>query len=394
MKKGSRIFVLLLVFASLLSTLLPGVSRADEGEVRLIALNIGKADCMLLLWEDRAYLIDAGWEQTYPALEAALEQCGVTHLNGVFLTHCHKDHTGGLMPLAQSGVAVDAWYAARIYYDVKEDKHPAQLAAAVRGQEVVWLEAGDEIDAGGGAAFRILGPLTVNETNENNNSLVMRFSSPQGSILLAGDMKEDEEYELLSANAFSAADVLKVGHHGDNKATTQDMLRIVRPKASLILTSTQEEHDTPAPATLSRLAAVGSRVYVSQDARDAVMITLKNGEPTVEDVAWAGLPPRIENLKLTISLEQDLLTLQNLGQDTAILTDCYLYSSRGDERLALPKLTLAPGESYAVGSRTTTDSYDLLWDKKRVWNQKKLDLAVLYDACGRALARTDNGLEE
>ena len=163
-----------------------GTVKGGESEVRFTCLNIGKGDCMLLQWEDQAYLIDAGYSQTWKALETALAQCGVTHLNGVFLTHCHKDHVGGVYGLAQSDVTVDAWYAPALYYTMNADVHPAQWAAEYQGKTVTWLRAGDVVGAGEGYTFTVLGPLSVNQDNENNNSLVMRFASPAGSILLAG----------------------------------------------------------------------------------------------------------------------------------------------------------------------------------------------------------------
>lgn len=399
MKVLTRILAFFLLLAGIVSWSLPGVPQADlqedAGTLRLIALNIGKADCLLLMWEDQAYLIDAGYEQNYPAVETLLNQYGVTHLNGVFLTHCHKDHFGGLMALAQSKIAVDFWYAPEIYYDVKPGQHPAALAAASRGMPVTYLKAGDEIAAGDAGSFRVLGPVTVNEENENNNSLVLRFSCPAGSILLAGDMKDDEEYDLLRAGAFEKTDVLKVGHHGDSKATTLNMLRAVQPKVSLILTSTQEEIDTPARGVLSRLAAAGSQVYVSQDAHDAWQVTLRDGKITVDDVIWQNVPARSEGVSLRMDVNNDLLTILNSSSVLLSLEGCVLYSSRGDDLLTLPSdAAVAPGGQYTVGSRATRGDSDCLWNIKRVWHQKKLDIAILYDAFGRPLACTDNGFPE
>ena len=141
------------------------ISESADASVQLLCLNIGKADCMLLLYGGNAYLIDTGYEQTWPALETALSQFHITHLNGVFLTHCHEDHQGGLIPLAKSEIPVDTWYAARIFYDQKESKHPAKLAAAERGEEVTWLDAGTVIPVGKDAGFTVLGPLSVNTDN-------------------------------------------------------------------------------------------------------------------------------------------------------------------------------------------------------------------------------------
>ena len=379
---------------SLLFSMIPGVSENDDGAVRLVCLNIGKADCSLLLYQDEAYLIDAGYEQTYAALETALSQYGINHLNGVFLTHCHKDHEGGLLSLAQSDIQVDAWYASRIYYDVKESKHAAVLAAAERGQEVTWLDAGDKIKVGADASFTVLGPLSVNTDNENNNSLVMRFSSPQGSILFTGDMKEDEEYELLAAGVFSACDILKAGHHGDNKATTKELLSVVRPKAAVIFTSTQEEPDTPAASTIKRLDKVNCKVYVSQEWQDALLLTLKSGNVQAEDILWDGVPVMQKGVSLSIDMENDTLTIFNGGNEPLLLNGCVLYSSKGDDALSLADAVVQPGQAYVIGSKATTGDMDCKWNVKRIWHQNKFDAAVLYDVYGRAIARTNNGLSE
>ena len=392
MKKS--IFSFLFCLCLILTGCQPVFSESADTSAQLLCLNIGKADCMLLLYGGDAYLIDTGYEQTWPALETALSQFGITRLNGVFLTHCHEDHQGGLMPLAKSDIAVDAWYASRIFYDQKESKHPAKLAAAERGQEVTWLDAGAVIPVGSDASLTVLGPLSVNTDNENNNSLVMRFDSPQGSILLAGDMKEEEEYELLDAGVLTPCDLLKVGHHGDSKATSKDFLEAVRPKAAIILTSTAEEPDTPANSTVRQLDRIGCQVYVSQEFHDAALFTLSGGKVSVENVAWQGVPARMENVRLSIDTAQDTVTLSNTGSDAFSLSGFTIYSTKGNDLLALPDVTLPSGGQYVIGSGETTVNTNLTWRKKRVWNDSKFDMGILYDAFGRPIACADNGIAE
>ena len=372
----------------------PGCAAEESEDVRLLCLNIGKADCMLLFWQDQVYLIDTGLEQTWPALETALSQYGVEHLNGVILTHCHKDHAGGMLALSESDIQVDAWYASPVYFSTEAEAHPAVLAAANRGQSVTWLNAGDVIDCTGGASFTALGPLSLDPENENNNSLVLRFSSPAGSILLAGDMKTEEEEDLLAAGKLTACDVLKCGHHGDNNATGEDLLSVVRPKAALILTSTPEEPDTPAASTVKRLIRAGCKIYVSQEYSDAFLLTLSNGNIDVQDVKWTGVPEAVKGLSLSIDLANDAVTIRNESKSAVTLKDCLLFSSRGGEICALPEITLPAGASYVIGSNTTKIQTDYVWNDKKIWHKSKRDMAILYDAYGRPLACTDNGLEE
>ena len=85
-----------------------GMTGAEEEsmELSLYAINVRKADALLLRSGKTAYLIDTGTEDSYPALRNALQAEGITSLDGVILTHTHKDHTGGLEYLLDSGIEI------------------------------------------------------------------------------------------------------------------------------------------------------------------------------------------------------------------------------------------------------------------------------------------------
>ena len=366
----------------------------EKGGVRLAALNVGKGDCLLLMIGDAAYLIDAGYDYTYNLLAEALRQYGVTRLNGVFLSHCDKDHYGGLMPLACGGIAVDAWYAAAIYYDVKEGQHPMELAAAARGDTVQYLNAGDTLTLAEGAALRVVGPLTVNTTNENNNSLVFYVDTAEGSLLFTGDMKLEEEYILLEAGVIEHADLLKVPFHGDNTASSDSFVDRVSPAAALICTSTAQEPDTPASSILKRYSRAGAEVYVTQDYEWGVELTLSGGRVAVQALTW-DLPDYSGSVQAAIDAPQDLLTLRNTGSEDISLAGWIVLSTKGEDCFALPEDAVLPaGGTYTIGTKTTDTQVDLKLDIKRLWHKSKLDQCQLYDASGRLTAVTDNGMPE
>ena len=157
-------------------------------EVSLFAVNVGKGDALLLRVGAWTGLIDTGKARAMGRVARALEMLGIEHLDAVFLTHTDKDHAGGLEWLARSDIVVDMWYASAMFIGVKETKHPAVKAAAMRGQEVCWLQRGDEVQLEGGTVLRVLAPASLSEDKDNNNSLVMMLKSDQGRILLTGDM--------------------------------------------------------------------------------------------------------------------------------------------------------------------------------------------------------------
>ena len=121
---------------------------ASRTEVSLVSINVGKADCHLLYVDDQVYMVDTGAAKSWGMVSRALKCLNVMRLNGVILTHTDKDHAGGILALASSDLPVDGWYSAAYFTDVKEKKHPAVKAAALRDTTVQWLQAGDSIPAG------------------------------------------------------------------------------------------------------------------------------------------------------------------------------------------------------------------------------------------------------
>ncbi len=275
------------IVASLLSVLmvLPGGGIAETGtdipEMSLYAVNVGKADALLLRSGESAYLIDTGTEDSWPALLKALQAEEITHLDGVILTHTHKDHAGGLKYLLESGIETDRVYASG-YYNKKEKKHPAVQALKDTGREVIWLLSGDSLPLDGGT-LEVLGPLTHDEEKENNNSLVLLATGGGGTMLLAADMEFPEEESLMRAGLIPHADILKVGNHGNPDATGEAFLEAVSPRAAVFSTDSAEEPDTPAPRIVNWLNRHGAAVYQTQNTQSGVLITLKDGEITAEE---------------------------------------------------------------------------------------------------------------
>ena len=256
--------------------------QTEEPEMSLLAINVRKADALLLRCGQSAYLIDTGIKKNSDILLAVLRKEGITKLTGVILTHTHADHTGGLKALLESEIVVENIYTSKYYVLKKEDgKHPVEKATKKTDHEINYLVSGDTLPLDGGK-LTVLGPLELNEDAENNNSLVILAEGGGGSILLTGDMEFPEEDSLLKAGLIPHADVLKVGNHGEGDATSNAFVNALQPSLAVISTNTEDEPDTPDPRVLKLLDDNKIPVLITQDANEGVLITLRNGEITTE----------------------------------------------------------------------------------------------------------------
>ena len=275
----------ILLWVLLAALLLPAAegARAEAQELSLLAINVRKADALLLRSGECAYLIDTGTKKSADTLLRVLREEGVTRLTGVILTHTHADHTGGLKALLESEIAVEKIYASRYYVLKKEDgKHPVEKAVKKQEEacEVAWIAAGDTLPLDGGT-LTVVGPLEMN-SEENSNSLVLLAEGSGGSILLTGDMEFPEEDSLLGAGLIPRADVIKIANHGEEDATGEELIDAVQPKLAVISTNTEDEPDTPDPRVLRLLASREIPVLVTQDTENGILVTIRDGEITTE----------------------------------------------------------------------------------------------------------------
>lgn len=363
----------------------------DPGEgVWMYVLSIGKADAILLHADGHTVLIDTGYDYSRGRILSGMAKMGVTALDAVFITHLDNDHTGGLTWLAESDLSVGAWYASAMYMGVKKKAgHPVTEAAALRGDSVVFLQAGDRVSLGS-AVLKVLAPLEAAEDKENNNSLVMMLESQEGKILLTGDIEYPAESLLMKSGANLKCDVLKVANHADDDTNSPAFTQKASPSVAVISTSSAEKASTPDPTVVRLLQAQGASVYVTEACTGGILVRLKGGVPAV---SLLDAPAPNTGVRLVSAVPgDDLITL--LSDSDVDLSGWYLLSNRGNEMFIFPEDTvIRAGETLTVGTRSSPDgTWDLFWNEKKVVQPKKEDVFTLYDAAGNAVSSVSNGL--
>lgn len=267
--------ILLLLVVVLMIT----VASPAFAAVEMLAANVGKGDALLIRTGDYVCLIDTGKKDAQDAIEDALDFWDVQALDAVFITHTDKDHTGGLKWLRKSDLEIRAIYASKYHPDTTRKKHQAVKTAEKLGLEVNWLGAGEAIPMGNsGAVLRVLAPAMEVPGNEDDNSLVMMLESPDGRMLLSGDMERAEESLLLQSGADLKCDVLKVPNHADSDACSKALISACGAKIAVISTSTKEKTDTPDPTVLKNLKKAGYETYITQECKLGVYVSMNGGE--------------------------------------------------------------------------------------------------------------------
>ena len=257
--------------------LLAGCAAAPAEEARVFFIDVGKGDAALIMAEDGNYLVDAGPKDAWERVAAALAHFEVNKLDGVFLTHGDKDHSGGLKELARSDIGIAAWYASDLYdLDADVDEHPAEEAAQIRGQNAVYLSAGEKV-----GPFTVLGPLT-RDKDDDNNSLVLMLETSRGRALLTGDMKFDEEEEILSSGRSLQSDLIKIAHHGNSDATSDHLIEAAAPRVAVVSTDSEERLELPDRRVVRLLEEKSIPLYSTWRSGGGVLVTLQGADTAAE----------------------------------------------------------------------------------------------------------------
>ncbi len=357
----------------------PSAVNADTddsiGVFKLDFITIGKGDAFLLSTpQGQHYLMDTGKAQDYPQIARFLRVQGIAKLDGIFLSHGHKDHAGGLAPIMEAFPTTSVYLSGKD--SVSYTEIDARTITSEMGGTLCELSGGETLDLGGVTA-QIWIPAQPDFSNENNNSMILRLTHGTNTFLLMGDAELEEEALLMDSGFPLQSDVLKLGHHGETDATSYEFLRKVSPSIGLIPGNKTENPDSVNPLISGYLKKEHVSFYYSEG--DTLEIASDGTHLDLRRIPDGELP---SNLTLHFSLvdrENQSVTIRNDGSTQADLAGCTLISQRGDEVYLFPDQTLLdPGAEITVVCQDSSHTGQLIWNQNSVW-KKKGDTALLYD---------------
>ena len=246
-------------------------------------IDVGQGDAALVVCDGKTMLIDGGKPRASSIIYTYLKNLNIDYLDYIVASHADDDHIGGLSaPLAKMKVgnvlAPETEADTRSYESLKNK-------SAEQGLTITHPKAGEHL-AFGSSDIAFYGPITEDDSDRNNGSIVMKITYGETSFLFTGDAEREEEQQILNAGFDLSATVLKVGHHGSKNSTTYPFLRAIMPKYAVISVG-ENSYGHPTEDTLSRLRDAGAKVYrtdmqgdiiAASDGKTVTITTKKNGD--------------------------------------------------------------------------------------------------------------------
>ena len=239
--------------------LLPSYLQAQT--LSLHVLDVGEGQAVLLQKNQRAILIDTGHAGQARQVLERMKALGITTLDYVILTHLHPDHASGFFRIAEAFPRVQVLDSCQPIADnaTPDIMRWVQQALEQHGNRQC-VKADDRLQWQDSSITVLWPPAKPSiDANLNHNSLVLQIEYRDQTVLIMGDADKAAESELITAGRIMPADVLVVGHHGSDFASTEAFLEIVRPRYALISSNANNFRGYPSPRTVARLERFSDR---------------------------------------------------------------------------------------------------------------------------------------
>lgn len=244
-----------------------------EGELQMHTIDVGQGDSILLCEGENTMLVDSGTKANGKKVVEYLNALGINKIDVLVATHPHDDHMGGMAEIIKN-FEIGTLYA----LDHSEDNITTiwyqEFLDAVINKNVNWVfpKVGDQIKLGQIIA-EVIAPQEKDETNLNNNSIVLRVSFGNTDILLTGDTEKEAEQALVKQNIDLKSEVLKVAHHGSDSSSTKTFLEKVKPQYAIISAKKGNTYGHPKQRVMDLLQDLSTKVYRTDEQGTIIMKT-------------------------------------------------------------------------------------------------------------------------
>ncbi len=213
-----------------------------------------------------AILVDGGSSDNSGLYEYTLEPFlmskGVSRLDCAIVSHCDADHISGLRALLEKGkIKVDTLYMPDIQEPDEAYLELCELAEkSGSGVEVIYC--GMKLTSGSTEITCLYPRQGGTGYDRNGNSTVLVVEDKDFSMLLTGDIGEEQEKELCGAvSEYAPFDVLKAAHHGSKYSGSYDFILAADPDSAVISCGEGNMYGHPHEEALERLRALGVLIY-------------------------------------------------------------------------------------------------------------------------------------
>ena len=285
-----RAVLTVIVLLSLIDVSYWALRGYANDKLRVTFLDVGQGDCALIEFpRGKTMLIDGGGlygdfdvgERIVAPFLWKRRLLGVDYL---VLTHPQPDHYKGFSFIAQHFRVHEFWHNGT---QTRSSTYQ-QLLDVIRDRGIRNVQVADGFSTTvANSQIEILHPprelMSTGRKKKawlNNNSVVVKVTHGDHSVLFTGDIQWEAEARLLRERKDVRAHVIKVPHHGSLSSSSYYFVRAVSPRCAIMSLGFKNRFRFPSQQVLRRYEALDCRV-LRTDRDGAIALTTDGKELTL-----------------------------------------------------------------------------------------------------------------
>ena len=284
MKFWKYIFGILLL---MLATAVVALTQLPDGNLHVIACDVGLGDAILITYGKTQILTDGGPDKSVLSCLGKYMPFWDRDVELIISTHPDKDHSSGLIEVVKNyrvgGILINPIDPGTSVYEVLKKE------VGGRGIPVISPVAGMSLGVGL-IYLDILNPskelyakLIINDLNDNMAkylisrdtnlySIVYILSFKNFSGFFPGDIPKELSDELSKVVTEGGVNYIKIPHHGSVNGLTENLLKSLVPKVAVISVG-KNMWNFPRPEIIDMLARYNVKVLRTDQAGDIRVTT-------------------------------------------------------------------------------------------------------------------------
>lgn len=242
--------------------------------LRITSIDVGQGESTLIQFpKGSTMLIDGGgfYDNSFDVgglvVAPVIWKKKIKQIDYLVLSHPHPDHLNGLVSIAGMFKANEVWTNGE-----KVDTEPFQefekIISEMKTRHIIIdSEHPDRIVSG--VRIEFLHPSktdwhdrsTIDHSEINNHSLVIKLTYKDISMLFTGDIYQEVERELIHTENNLRSTILKVPHHGSATSSSLPFLKKVQPQIALFNVGFENIFNLPSHKILERYKKENCQIF-------------------------------------------------------------------------------------------------------------------------------------
>ncbi len=260
--------------------------------LQIYFIDVGQGDSTLIVTPNKkTILIDGGGSKSLDEFDVGkntllpyLLDRKISKIEYLMISHFDSDHCNGLIAVLEN-LKVEKVIISKQIEICDEYKRIIEVIKK-KNIKILIVKAGDKIVVDENVRLDILYPEEkLQHTDINNNSIVVKLSYNNFSMLFTGDIEEEAEKKIIEkyrdTNKLKST-IIKIAHHGSKTSSSDEFIRMVKPQIALIGVGKNNLFGHPSNQVIDRLNNSKTRICRTDLNGEIIIKVNKKGKIKVD----------------------------------------------------------------------------------------------------------------